>query len=155
MTTTIEAPAFGVARQQMEVSIAAAPGKVWKALTSRIGEWWPSSFVYGGENARFVLEEKPGGRLYEDWGNDEGFLWGHVVYLKRDAELRIICPLMSDTEGPGTVQTIFKLESVGAETLLKMDEVAFGCVTEKTGKSLEGGWKELLGTHLKGYVEKG
>ena len=37
---------------RMEISIAASPEQVWKALTDDIAAWWPDDTFTGGESGK-------------------------------------------------------------------------------------------------------
>lgn len=36
-----------------------------------------------------IFEPKLNGRFYEDWGNEEGAIWGTVIYFKEPEEIRL------------------------------------------------------------------
>ena len=50
--------------------------------------------------------------------------------------------------------TTWKFSADGDATRLRVTDVAFGCVSEKTKASLEKGWKVLLHDSLKPHVER-
>ena len=81
-----------IAQITMETDISASPEQVWKALTEDIGKWWPADFYAGGEEGKrtYVLEQRPGGRMYEQWDNGGGVLWGTVVGVEPNVSLQVL-----------------------------------------------------------------
>ena len=138
-----------------EVRIDASTEKVWEALTTNIDVWWHRDFLTRKENCKFVLDARPGGRLYEDWGNGEGLLWYHVVGVKKNEELRISGELFPDFGGPARMQGTWTLRADGKSTLLRLDERVFGQISDTAAASLTSGWKFLCDECLKPYVETG
>ncbi len=131
-----------VADVVVEVEIEASPQVVWKALTADIGRWWPESFYCGGGSApgRMLLEESPGGRLWEDHGAGDGLLWG-VVVNRRRFELLELC---GSGWGPVTALMRFAFEATPRGTRLRFTEAAFGRLDEAGLECKEQGWRFLL-----------
>ncbi len=77
----------GMARVEVEVTIGAPRERVWRALVEETGQWWPSDFYVGQSPRGFILEARPGGRVYEDWGNEAGALWYTVLVVEPPAVL--------------------------------------------------------------------
>ena len=143
---------FAVNEVELEVRFAGDVKKVWKALTEDISAWWPKSFSIG-PSKRFVMEPKVGGRMYEDWGNNQGLLWATVISLKEPEVLQLAGDLFTDYGGPGRSHTSYKLTADGDSTVLRFTETTYGRIREKTGKSLDDGWNYLLAKCLKAFVE--
>jgi len=150
---------FRVLHQEQEISIEATPERVWTALVDQISDWWPSSFNSPSAK-RFILEPFVGGRLYEDWGDGQGLLWGNVISLRKPALLQICGELMPDAactpdSGPATIYTTYRLEGDGAPTVVKLQDTVYGRVGDGVATSLQDGWKHILHECLKPFVEKG
>jgi len=93
-----------------EVPIDASPARVFEALTRDIGAWWSRDFLVGGERAkRFVLEERVGGSVFEDWGDGQGLEWYRVVGFERGKQLLLAGELFASFGGPARVQEDFQL----------------------------------------------
>jgi hypothetical protein len=85
---TMEATAkFQALDIQLEVEIAARPEVIRKSLTDGIGEWWPAKSYVGTSPKRFTLEPNVGGRVFEDWGDGEGALFGTIPGSRSSARL--------------------------------------------------------------------
>jgi len=146
---------FGVREVQMEVEIAADSQAVWSALTECIHEWWPKTFCTGNGPLRFVVEPFPGGRVFEDWGNNEGLMWYRVISAKAGEHLRLSGDIFPDYGGPARLNTTFRLEETDGKTIVRFSEQVYGRLGGNLVNSLDDGWNELIGKHLKGYVEEG
>ena len=71
------------------LTIAAPPSRVFKALTEDVGKWWDPQHSYSGNAANFSIDARPGGCFCERL-NDGGVAHMTVVFVKRDAVLRMI-----------------------------------------------------------------
>jgi len=134
----------------LEVPIAASRKKVFKALTRGITHWWAFQGSLG--KSKLILEPKPGGRLYEDLDDRDGYLWATVIHIQAPSVLKLC-------EAPGTTAALqshfgFELEAQGKTTLLK-----FACTTVADESydpaCTRDGWEQLLKTYLKRYIEEG
>jgi uncharacterized protein YndB with AHSA1/START domain len=152
-----EAPKFQSIDIQLEVEIAARPEVVWKSLTTGIGEWWPAKFYFGTPPKRFTLEPQVGGRVFEDWGDGEGALFGTLTAFEQNRMLQWAGDMSADFGGPARSVTTFRLKK-GAEngtTLLSFRDTPFGLLSDVAMKRLEHGWRWLHNECLKPYVEHG
>ena len=142
---------------RLEVEIAAPRRKVWRSLTEQIGEWWPASFYVGSAPRRFAIEPRVGGRVYEDWGDDEGLLFGSVTIFERDAVLQWTGDMSADFGGPARSVTTFRLaDGASPETTrLSFHDTPFGVLGDMVLKGLEPGWGFLLKDCFRPFVEEG
>jgi DNA-binding transcriptional ArsR family regulator len=108
-----------------ELQFAAAPDRVFEALTSRVLEWFPHT--YGQERVRAVIvEPRVGGRHYEDWGDDAGHLYGHVTVYDPPHRYATRGRIM-----PGTIlDTEYEITGVPGGALLRMSKVAVGPMSD-------------------------
>jgi uncharacterized protein YndB with AHSA1/START domain len=136
----------------LEIEIAASPERVWKALTAEASSWWHPRFLRAGT---LRIEPRVGGRVYEDWGDDQGLLWYTVVGIARHETLQLMGDLDERNGGPARLHTVFRLRAAGASTVVRLEECAFGQVGEKTRASLAKGWEILLRGCLKVFAESG
>lgn len=142
---------------QLEVEIAASREKVWRSLTSEIGEWWPKQFYVGTSPKRFTLDGRVGGQVLEDWGNGEGSLFGTITVFEENSTLQWAGDMSADFGGPARSVTSFRLKP-GAKpgiTIVSFRDTPFGLLGEEALKGLEQGWTWLLNNILKPYIEQG
>lgn len=140
---------------QMEIAIAAPPEKVWKSLTEQTSAWWPKDFYVGGTPRGFLMEPRVGGRVYEDWGDDQGVLWATILIFNRNVQLQWVGDLSPEFGGPARSITSFTLEATDEGTRVKFRDSPYGQIAESVTKSLEEGWMFLLKDCLKPFVEEG
>lgn len=152
MTTTLETTS--ILDIHMEITIAASPETVWKALTDDIGVWWPDETMTGGEPGKrsFILEVKPGGRMYESW-EDGGLLWGHVTTIEPGSLLQVVGHTFSNWGGPSASYWTWTLEGDESETVLRFEDNVVGRITEATAKERTAGWTFLFEGALKAHLE--
>ncbi|HYO71852.1 MAG TPA: SRPBCC domain-containing protein [Archangium sp.] len=145
----------GVARVEVEVEISAPRERVWRALVEETGQWWPKDFYVGREPKGFVIEARPGGRVYEDRGGDAGALWYTVLVVEPPAVLELAGHLTPSFGGPATTTARLTLKEQGGATVVRVEDAVFGRVDENTSPRLREGWRTLMGSGgLKAYVEK-
>lgn len=150
----------GAVHIEQEVEIAAPPARVWEALTKEIAAWWGAPYLYStaasAEPAKDIrLDARLGGELFEDWGGGDGAVWGRVVEMRRGVLLELVGTFCVTGATHGVVD--FELEAKGKATILKFSHRAIGDFDdpEKLAAGFSEGWKDLLGTRLKAWVETG
>jgi uncharacterized protein YndB with AHSA1/START domain len=144
-----------MARVEVEVTVGAPRERVWKALVEETGRWWPGDFYVGQAPRGFIIEARPGGRVYEDWGQEAGALWYTVLVVEPPGVLELAGHLTPAFGGPATTTARLTLKEEGGATVVRVEDAVFGRVDEHTGPRLREGWRTLMGSKgLKGYVEK-
>lgn len=143
---------FRSVKIQLDIPIAAAPDKVWTALTRDVGRWWPRDFCIAPTRTRsFRIELKLGGRVYEDWGNGNGLVWWTINSL--DAENHTFQAL--GYEGSCICNSVrFSLQAVRKKTNLHITEQVWGDLPDHVVRIHTEGWKTLFRDGFKVYVEK-
>ena len=136
----------------LEVHIRAPRERVWKALTEEISAWWPAAFLETGE-ARFRIEPRVGGRMFEDAGDGEGILWATVTVVRAPEILCLAGDLFPEYGGPGRSYSRYELSVDGDETILRFRDLTCGRLTPATCASLTKGWKFLFEGALKAWLE--
>lgn len=136
---------------EQEVEIHATPEKVFDGLTRDIGHWW--AYRLCGEDSKMTLDPHPGGKFLEEGLHGANALWGIVHFVEDNKEIRLN-GLLGMSGAVNSAYT-FKLEPKGDTTILKLSHHASGLLDPEWGPSHAEGWKELLGTFLKEYVETG
>ena len=139
---------------QMKIEIDAAREDVWQALIDNIGEWWPAEFYTGGDAERrtFKLEARPGGRMFEEWGDGGGTLWGQVIAVDPGKKLQVLGQVFPDWGGPSQNYETWILEGDGKRTALTFSETSMGRVSTAGMEEKDKGWTFLWNT-LKAHVE--
>lgn len=136
---------------EQEVVIEAEPQQVFEALTTHIDAWWMQG--YACPHSIFHLEPVAGGRFYEDFGPGQGSaLYASVTYLEPGRKLRLMGPMAMRGPVIGTVS--FDLEPEEHATRLKLSHRVLGTVDDEDREIYTTGWRELLGKHLKRFVEQ-
>jgi len=134
------------------VTVGARPEKVFDCLLDITG-WWGSPYLMSRDAVDIVLEPRPGGRVVEVWGTDEGCQWGTVTGIQRPRLLEITGTIGID--GPVLAVQRFELEPVDGGTRVSMSLRAVGAdLPEGTGDTYEQGSGDLLG-RLKVFTERG
>ena len=137
------------------LEIDTSPERVWHALTEDIGRWWPSDFYTGGSTGsrNFVLEARPGGRMYEVWDDGGGVLWATVIGVEPNERLQVLGSLFPAWGGPSEWFGIWKLTADGDKTELGFTESSLGRITAEGLSEKKKGW-DFIHQTLKAYVEK-
>ena len=137
----------------LEIPIKAKIEHVWKSLVDETGLWWRKDFYTSPKTKNFIIEAKVGGRMYEDYGNNEGLLWANVLILDSPNVLELKGHLTPEFGGPAMSFLRLTLNESDGITILTIAETMFGAVSEKTKQDQTDGWKLLFEETFKGYVE--
>lgn len=150
----MEKQAAEIATITVEAVIETSPEHVWKALTAQIGGWWPADFYTGGEEGKrsFFLEAQPGGRMYEQWDNGGGVLWGTVYCVDPNVRLQVLGALFPNWGGPSEWYGTWDLSPKGKSTKLTFRETTLGKIPEAGLGDKSQGWHFLCDT-MKAFVE--
>ncbi len=137
---------------EFEISIASDCARVWEALARESVQWWPKDFVTSERTQRFVIEGRIGGRVFEDFGDDEGLLWYTVVGVNGGRELQLAGHLLPPFGGPAVTSLRISLVPAESGTLLKIRDDRFGVLG---GDSPIEGWRQVFDGGLRRYLESG
>jgi len=142
---------------KLDLEIARPAEVVWRSLTAGIGEWWPKAFYVGTAPKRFAIEPHVGGRVFEDWGDGEGALFGTVTAYEQNRMLQWAGDMSADYGGPARSVTTFVLKPAadGKSTVVSFRDTPFGLLSDGALKGLQDGWQFLLVSCLKPFVEQG
>lgn len=141
---------------RLDLEISASRDAVWNSLTEEIAEWWPAKFYVGSSPRRFSIEPRVGGRVYEDWGEDEGLLFGSVTVFERNSMLQWTGDMSADFGGPARSVTTFRLvDGADGRTRLSFHDTPYGVLSEGVLGGLEPGWTWLLEECFLPYAETG
>lgn len=137
-----------------ETVVLAPRMRAWEALTAEIDRWWPRHFFNHPNPVGFVLEGGIGGRVYEDWGDGAGYLFGTVVVWAPGQRMTWACELYPDWSGPGRSYVTFLLDDAGDATHLRVTDSGYCIQAPQAADGLGRAWGELIGYHFKNYVER-
>ena len=150
MTTT--APVSPFVRVELEIRIDAPRSRVWKALVEDTTLWWPRSF-YTGPAKGFHIEPRLGGRVYEDWGDQNGVVWYTVFSINPDKSLDLQ-GAMGVPYGPAFTLLHLELDDDGTGTILKLSDSTLGESSAACDGTKQDGWRHVFGEGLKAYIER-
>lgn len=142
-----------VAFFELDIRIAAAPDRVWRALTEEIGHWWLPDFYCAPNSKAIKLEPWPGGRLYEDAENGGGLLWFNVVAVTPPESLHLAGHIIPPYGGPATTLLHLSLSRIPSGTLLKVHNSVLGYISKGQLESTIAGWRQLFAEGLKPYAQ--
>ncbi|WP_342041793.1 SRPBCC domain-containing protein [Bacillus sp. OTU2372] len=137
---------------EQEVLINAPREQVFQALTEQAGDWWEFRLAPKGESSQFTFSPVPGGQFIEKWGENQGAVWGNVYYVNAPEEIRLHGHL--GMQGAVNSSYTYRLIEKEGSTLLQLSHHASGIIRENWEQEHSEGWKYLLGTLLKNYVEQ-
>ncbi|WP_034057412.1 SRPBCC family protein [Lacinutrix jangbogonensis] len=137
----------------LEIQIEANINFVWKCLIEDIGKWWRTYFYTSSKTKGFKIEPFVGGRMYEDYGGDNGLLWANVIVLDAPNNLELKGHLSPSFGGPAMNFMKLSLKESEGITIMTLTDTTFGNVSESTRNQLSSGWKMLYEDTFKKYVE--
>ena len=136
----------------MEIAIAAAPERVWKALVNETDAWWRKDFYACASTKAFRFEARVGGRVFEEGENGAGVLWYTVIAIDPPRSVDLSSQLAAKFGGPALCMLRLDLVPEGSGTVLKLSDSILGPDTDPNCK--RDGWRLLLEEGLKEYVER-
>jgi uncharacterized protein YndB with AHSA1/START domain len=141
---------FRLVKIEQEMRISAPREKVFKALTSELGAWWPHRFK---PDSTVYCDDHIGGTSGEKFANGGGAIYGEIVYF--DPPYKVAQSGASALAKGMSAFGVDTLEEDGDGTLYKKQITFWGVVPEETEKMYEMGMRAILEQALKNYVEKG
>ncbi|MDH5327796.1 MAG: helix-turn-helix domain-containing protein [Gammaproteobacteria bacterium] len=143
-------------RIAQDVLIHAKAEKVFKALVNDMGAWWGLPYLRNPHATNIVLEPRVGGVMKEVWGDEngvEGAECARVISFQRNTLLELSGRFGLD----GAVMSVarFELEEADGATTIKFSHHIIGDVDQQVREMYQFGWKDLLATRLRRYVEQG
>jgi DNA-binding transcriptional ArsR family regulator len=155
MTDTSRADVTGIVDVALEWPVAAPVQKVWEALFSAPGSWWPGEHRLYGADSTMSFEPSLGAQLREEKGG-QGLVWYSVTALDPLRSVDMIGHLAARFGGPAT--SLLHIEiAPGAEegtSLLKLTDSVFGRIGPGMRASLSEGWQGIVGAGLVAFLER-
>ena len=101
------------------------------------------------------MECNVGGRVYEDWGNKTGGEWGRLIIFQPDEKLVWTGNHFGGGgKNWGNFFVTIQVKDHADGVMIEFEDSGFGMLDAGMRASLESGWQELYGTHLKNYLER-
>lgn len=144
---------FGVVQIELEIPIQAKPSRVWQALMEETSRWWHKDFYTSPSAKGFIIEDRLGGRVYEDWGDGSGQMWYSVIGIHPPHMLMLQGLLTSAFGGPAITILQLDLRASGKTTVLRLSDTIFGQVGDEKSSQTREGWLMLFDGGLRAYVE--
>jgi len=136
---------------EQEIKLNAPRERVFKALTENVSDWWEFRLAPKGVQSKLTLTPVPGGQFIESWRENEGAVWGNVYYVNAPEEIRLHGHL--GMQGAINSAYTYRLTEEDGVTTLQLSHTASGVIRENWEHDHTEGWKHLLGSLLKNYVE--
>ena len=141
---------FRLVKIEQEMRINAPREKVFAALTSGLGDWWPHRFKPDSE---VYCDARVGGTSGEKFAAGGGAVYGEIVYF--DPPYKIAQSGASALAKGMNAFGVDTLEEDGDGTLYKKELNFWGVVPADMVKMYEMGMRAILEQALKNYLEKG
>ena len=136
---------------KVELTVHAPQKRVWDALVNEATHWWPKTFYSSEKTKDFTIEPRLGGRVFEDFGRDEGFIWYTVNGVESPSSLSLVGFMGPPFGGPMATLLRIELRAAGPnETKVEITDGAFGQVD---GADLGDGWRQIFDDGFRVYVE--
>ena len=139
---------------KISVSINSDIFHAWEYYFNQINGWWPEEFHTSPKTKRFRIDTFIGGKVYEDFGEGCGLVWGEVIGVDYPHSLQVKGYLTRDFGGPGMTFEKFSFQPENSGSIVTYNLDCIGDLPEKIVTSLKKGWQEILGKHFKAYCEK-
>ena len=133
--------------------VKGTPDEVWYCFVDHISKWWTKELCTSIKTKKFVIEAILGGMMYEDFGEGEGLVWGHVIGVNKPNQLLVRGNLSADFGGPAVSFDRFTFRQKGKHTIVEYRGEFIGDIEERGLKSLENGWQDILDKYFKPYCE--
>jgi len=147
---TVDHENFRHIKIEAEVTIHAPREKVFAAMTTEYGRWWPHRYK---ADSTVTVDAKPGGYYHEHFKDGGGAVTGAILYI--DPPHKLI------GSGPSSLLRGFDSYQVqtfldqGGDTLLQTTMEMWGNVPEDMEKMFREGRRHWMEVSLRNYLEKG
>ena len=129
---------------RVEIKLPFDAGHTWEYLFNQINHWWPKSYYTSERTKRFCIHTVVGGKMYEDFGEGDGLIWGEVIGCDFQRSLDLRGQLTRAFGGP--LLTLERFEIIPSESASSLIYTCdfIGNVPESTITSLQRGWDDLI-----------
>jgi hypothetical protein len=137
----------------VEVTVNHNIAHTWEFYFNQINSWWPKEFYSSPRTKQFHIQTFIGGKVYEDYGEGDGLIWGDVIGVDYLKSLELKGNLTRNFGGPVVTFEKYQFLAENGRTKLTYTIDFLGEVKPSTVASLEEGWKNLLQVHFKKYCQ--
>ncbi len=127
---------------ELAVMSKAARARVWECLVEEVDKWWGEPYVASPDRQRLTLDARPGGSLFEDWGEGDGLIWATVRAVKTTR--RIIFDGTFNMPGAIAGVATLELDDVADGTRISISQSAVGAIADDVSERFVIGWEFLL-----------
>lgn len=138
---------------ELDIRIAAAPARVWRALTQDTAKWWPADFLCAPDSKGVKLEAWPGGRLFEEAENGGGLVWFNVVALTPPKSMHLAGHIIPPYGGPATSLLYLSIDRTPSGSILRVHNSVLGYISKSQLAGTIDGWRQLFVGGLKPFAE--
>ena len=139
---------------RVTVELNASSSETWEYFFNQLNNWWPNTFFTSQKTKRFIIETIIGGKVYEDFGEGYGLIWGEVIGVDYPNSVQIKGQLTKEFGGPCISFEKFSFEETSSGCTMSYEVDLIGKNDDSTVASLEKGWKEILQVHFINYCKK-
>ena len=137
---------------RQEVTLPAAPERVFASLTREIGKWWTSPYRQAGAGSTLRLIPEIGEPMIETGANGHDVIWGRVEEVRAPDILYIAGRFAVTGAVAGRIH--FDLAPDGATGCkLTVSHQAMGRISPEVRAGFTEGWRDLLDTRLRMHLE--
>jgi DNA-binding transcriptional ArsR family regulator len=141
---------FRLVKVEQEMRINAPRERVFAALTSELGAWWPHRFK---PDSTVYCDSQVGGTSGEKFAAGGGAIYGEIVYF--DPPYKLAQSGASALAKGLNAFGVDTLEIDGEGTLYKKELNFWGVVPDEMVKMYQEGMRAIFEQALKSYLEKG
>lgn len=138
---------------ELSVEVRQDVGHAWEFYFNQLKAWWPKEFYTSERTKRFIIQTFIGGKVYEDFGEGDGLIWGDVVGVDYLKSLEIRGNLTKAFGGPVITFEKFTFEKTATGTRVSYSVDFVGEIKESSVNSLHAGWQDILLNHYKNYCD--
>ena len=139
---------------ELSYTIELTSEAVWQKFFNELHHWWTADFYTSPRTRQFKIETELGGKMFEDFGDGEGLVWGEVIGVDKPKSLQVKGMLSGEFGGPAISYEKYSFEKENKNTRFTYRVEFIGNVNEKTLKSLESGWKTIFTDYFIPYCNK-
>lgn len=129
---------------RIEVIVPVNVAHAWEYYFNQVNSWWSKDYFSSPKTKRFHIETFIGGRIYEDFGEGDGVIWGDVIGADYLHSIDIRGNLTKTFGGPALTYERLEFEKVSGGTKLTYKMDVIGHYTESSIASLKQGWEDIL-----------
>jgi uncharacterized protein YndB with AHSA1/START domain len=126
------------------------PDHAFSVWTTKLGTWWPRDHTVSGEPEEIVLENGPGGRIYERTAGGEQHDWGEVTVWEPPHRLCYLWHIGRDRGSATQVEISFVGEGATA-TRIEIVHSGWDTLGDEAAVRREknrGGWEAVLSRYV-------